>query len=89
MPVHKRKRRGKIDWYYKFDLVGATRGSRHIIRAFGFATRQAAVEAEAARRTDEHKKQELEKAGAGVDAAVPKTLATLLGRVHTSETIWV
>jgi integrase len=78
MPVHKRKRRSKIDWYYKFDLFGATRENRRIIRAFGFATRQAAAEAEATRRTDEQKKQELEKAGAGVDAAVPKTLATLL-----------
>jgi integrase len=78
MPVHKRKRRGKVDWYYKFDLVGATRENRRIIRAFGFATRQAAVEAEAARRIDEQQKQELAKAGAGVDAAVPKTLAALL-----------
>jgi len=78
MPVHKRKRRGKVDWYFKFDLQGATRGNRSIIRAFGFATRQEAVAAEATRRIDEQKKLELAKAGAGVDAPVPKTLVTLL-----------
>jgi integrase len=78
MPIHKRKKRNKVDWYYKFDLAGATRNSRRIIRAFGFATRQEAIEAEANRRIDEQKKLELAKAGAGVDAPVPKTLATLL-----------
>src|ERR1700720_68925 len=78
MPVHKRKRKGRVDWYFKFDLQGATRTTRRIIRAFGFATRQEAVDAEANRRIDEQKKAELAKAGAGVDAPVPKTLATLL-----------
>ena len=78
MAVLKRKRRGKIDWYFKFDLPGATRESRRIIRAFGFGTRQEAVAAEATRRIDEQKKAEMAKAGAGVDAPVPKTLATLL-----------
>ena len=78
MPVHKRKRNGKVDWYYKFDLPGATRESRRIIRAFGFASKQEAVDAEATRRIDEQKKQELAKAGAAKDVEVPKTLATLL-----------
>jgi hypothetical protein len=54
VPVHKRKNRsGKIVWYYKFDLDGSTRGDRTIIRAFGFPTKAAAVEAEAARRIEE------------------------------------
>jgi len=78
MPVHKRKRNGKIDWYYKFNAAGSTRGGRTIIRGFGFATRQVAIDSEAARRIEEQKKQELAKAGAGVDAVVPKTLAMLL-----------
>jgi hypothetical protein len=78
MPVHKRKRRGKIDWYYKFDLAGATRESRRIIRNFGFATRQEAVRAESSRRLTEQQKLELAKAGGDIDREVPKTLAMLL-----------
>jgi hypothetical protein len=90
MAILKRKRRGKVDWYFKFDLPGATRNSRKIIRAFGFATRQAAVEAEANRRIDEQKKLEMVKAGAGVDAPVPKTLTMLLDeffRQHAGENL--
>jgi len=56
MAIHKRKRRGKTDWFYKFDLAGATRDSRRIIRAFGFATRQEAVQAESNRRIAEQQK---------------------------------
>jgi hypothetical protein len=74
MAIHKRKRRGKIDWYYKFDLPGATRESRRIIRHFGFATRQEAVHGESSRRLAEQQKCELAKA----DREVPKTLAMLL-----------
>jgi integrase len=90
MAIHKRKKRNKVDWYFKFDLQGATRTTRRIIRAFGFATRQEAIEAEANRRIDEQKKAELAKAGAGVDAPVPKTLATLLDefiRQHACENL--
>src|ERR1017187_5878213 len=86
MAIMKRKRRGKTDWFFKFDLPGATRNSRRIIRAFGFATRKEAIAAEASRRIDEQKK--LEMAKAGVVGAVPKTLAELLNeffRVHPSE----
>src|ERR1035437_9316524 len=61
MPIHKRKKRNKVDWYYKFDLPGATRNSRRIIRGFGYATRQEAVAAEANRRLDEHQKSEMAK----------------------------
>jgi integrase len=78
MPVHKRKRRGKTDWYFKFDLPGASRDNRRIIRGFGFATRQEAIAAEASRRIDEQKKLEMAKAGGNVDAPVPKTLGSLL-----------
>jgi integrase len=78
MPVHKRKRNGKISWYYKFDGPGSTRDNRNIVRAFGFATKQEAINGEAARRIEEQKKSELAKAGSGVAAAPPKTLSTLL-----------
>jgi integrase len=90
MPVHKRKRHGKTDWYYKFDLAGRTRESRTIIRAFGFATRQEAIDAEAVRRLDEQKKLELATAGSAVAAEPPKTLATLLDeffRQHACENL--
>lgn len=78
MAILKRKRRGKVDWYFKFDLPGATRNNRRIIRGFGYATRQEAVAAEANRRMDELKKLEMARVGAGVDAPVPKTFAMLL-----------
>src|ERR1700722_12802192 len=77
MPVHKRKRNGKTTWYYKFDLAGSTRENRAIIRGFGYATKQEAIDAEAARRIDEQTKAALAKAGSGVAAAPPKTLAML------------
>ena len=32
MPLHKRKRRGKVTWYYKFDAPGSTREKRKIVR---------------------------------------------------------
>src|SRR5882757_2130074 len=79
MPAHKRRRNGKISWYFKFDAPGSTRDERNIIREFGFATKQEAVEAEAARRIAEQQKVELAKAGCGVAAAPPRTLANLLG----------
>lgn len=88
MPVHKRKRHGKVSWYYKFDLPGSTRGDRTIIREYGFATKQAAIDAEAERRIEEQKKAEQAKAGSPVAAALPKTLAMLLEeffRQHVDE----
>jgi integrase len=78
MPVHKRKRHGKISWYYKFDGPGSRRENRNIIRAFGFDTKQEAIDAEAKRRIEEQQKFELAKAGSGVAAAPPKTLAMLI-----------
>jgi hypothetical protein len=49
------------------------------IREFGFATKQAAVDAEVVRRIEEQKKYEIAKSGAaGVAAPVPTTLAMLL-----------
>src|ERR1035437_3484268 len=78
MPIHKRKKRNKVDWYFKFDLPGASRDNRRIIRGFGYLTRQEAIAAEANRRTDERQKSEMAKAGADVDREVPKTLAILL-----------
>ena len=78
MPVYKRKNpSGKIIWFYKLQPPGAKR-SVLPIREFGFATKQAAMDAEAARRIDEQQKLELRKAGSGVAAALPKTLAMLL-----------
>jgi integrase len=79
MPAYKRKRNGNITWLYKFDAPGSTRENRSIVREFGFPTKQAAVDAEVVRRTEEQKKVEMRKAGAaGVAAALPTTLAMLL-----------
>jgi len=79
MSVHKRKesRSGKI-WYYAFDGPGATRQDRRWIKGSGYATKKEAQDAESARRVEEQKKYEMAKAGAGVTAEVPKTLAMLL-----------
>ena len=78
MAVYKRKyRSGTALWYFKFQPPGSKRGSLPI-RQFGFATKRDAEEAEAKRRTEELQKQELAKAGSGVAAAPPKTLAMLL-----------
>lgn len=78
MAVHKRKRNGKVTWFYKFDAPGSTRENRRVIREYGFATRQQAIDAEVTRRTDEQKKRELANSGSGVTAAIPKTLEMLL-----------
>jgi integrase len=79
MSVHKRKyRNGRIVWRYKFDAPGSTRGDRRLIEKDGFATKKEAQDAEGLRRGEEQKKAEMAKAGAGVTAAVPTTLGTLL-----------
>jgi integrase len=80
MPVHKYTYRGsaRTAWFYKFNLPGSTRENRHIIRRWGFATKKAAEDAERERYADELQKIELAKAGVGVSAPIPKTLATLL-----------
>lgn len=77
MPVYKRTyRSGKTVWYYVFDAPGSTRHERRQITCSGFQTRREAVEAEAARRLEEQRKLELEKAGAS--PPIPKTLADLM-----------
>ncbi|MFN3323387.1 MAG: tyrosine-type recombinase/integrase [Bryobacteraceae bacterium] len=79
MPVHKQKySSGKVVWCYKFDAPGSTRENRRQIKETGFATKKEAQDAEAARRIDEQKKYEMAKAGGGVNAPMPKTLAKLL-----------
>jgi integrase len=65
-------------WFYCFNAPGSTRNNRIEIRASGFATKQEAVDAEAARRIDEHQKNEMSRTGAVVVGAIPKTLAGLL-----------
>jgi len=79
MAAYKRRNTsGRTVWYYKFQPPGATRGTLPI-RESGFGTKQEAVDAEVARRTEEQKKYQVAKAGAaGVAAAMPTTLATLL-----------
>src|SRR5712691_9865839 len=79
MPAFKKKNRsGKIVWGYMFSLPGATRKKRDRISKAGFATKQAAIEAEALRRVEEQKKRDIAQAGASVVAALPKTLSMLL-----------
>jgi integrase len=80
MPVYKRKyRSGKVVWYYQFAPPGSSRLAQNLITESGFATKQAATDAEAARRIAEQKKTEMQKRGAPrVAAALPTTLAMLL-----------
>ena len=89
MSVRKRRNAsGKVVWFYRFDAPGTTRENRREVREFGFATKQEAIDAEAARRVDEQKKYEMGKTGAVVVGAVPKTLAGLLDeffRAHADE----
>jgi integrase len=89
MAVHKRKYvSGKNVWFYRFNAPGTTRENRREVREFGFATKQEAIDAEAARRIDEQKKSEMARTGAVVFGAIPKTLAGLLDeffRQHASE----
>ena len=88
MSVYKRKYlSGTVLWYFKFQRPGATRGTLPI-RGFGFATKREAEDAEAQRRTEEQQKHDLDKAGSGVAAALPKTLSMLLDefmRQHAEE----
>jgi integrase len=89
--VSVRKRRnasGKVVWFYRFNAPGTTRENRREVREFGFATKQEATDAEAARRIDEQKKYEMARTGAVVVGAIPKTLAGLLDeffRQHAEE----
>lgn len=76
--VSKRKRRGKVTWFYMFNGPGSTRENRNIVQKWGFGTMKEAQDAEAVRRIEEQEKYELAKAGSGVAAAPPKTLGTLL-----------
>ena len=89
MPVLKRRNpSGKVVWSYRFNAPGSTRERRTEVRESGFATKQAAIDAEATRRIEEQKKFEMVKAGAGVVAALPTTLAGLLReflRQHVDE----
>ena len=75
MSVHKRKRNGKITWLFKFDAPGSTRRDRRVVREYGFATKQGAIDAEALRRIEEQKKHAF--GGSGIVAEAPKTLAAL------------
>ena len=91
MPVYKRRNTsGRTVWFYKFQPPGASRNVLPI-REFGFATKQAAVDAEVVRRTEAQQKYEMAKAGAaGVAAAMPTTLAMLLAefmKQHAQENL--
>jgi len=89
MPTHKYTlRSGKTAWFFKFNLPGSTRANRHIIRGWGFATKQEAKDGERTRYDHELHKIELAKAGSGVAAPVPTTLEMLLQeffRQHVQE----
>ena len=61
-------------WRYQFTL-GATRKDQKLIQQMGFATKQEAMAAEAARRAEEQTRRA---ATGGVAAALPTTLAMLL-----------
>jgi integrase len=79
---------GRTVWYFIFDAPDSTRANRHQIKESGFATKNEAQDAEAARRIEEKQKYELVKAGGPVNAPLPKTLAMLLDeffRQHVEE----
>src|SRR6516165_2789065 len=79
MSVYKRTYgSGRIVWHYVFPVPGSTREKRLRITASGFATKGDAQEAEAIRRTEEHQKREMARAGASVVAQAPRTLGMLL-----------
>jgi integrase len=79
MPVYKSKNpTGPVRWGYMFSLPGSTREDRRRKYKSGFATKREAENAEARRRIEESQKLELAKAGSGVAAAPPRTLAMLL-----------
>jgi hypothetical protein len=84
MAVRKRKyRSGHVSWSYVFEGPGSTRELRRQITESGFATKQAAVDAEAIRRAEEKKKHEIEKALGDSVAPLPKTLGMLLNEFFT------
>jgi integrase len=74
----RRYRSGEEGWAFQFALPGSTRTDRRRITESGFATKREAEAAEATRRIEEQQKLELAKAGAGIAAAPPKNLSTLL-----------
>jgi integrase len=91
--VKKRKNpSGKTVWFYCFDAPASTRTDRRRIREFGFATKDEATKAEAARRIEEQQKYDLARAGSSVAAAPPKTLSGLMEeffRQHAQEKLAV
>ncbi len=79
------KRNGKINWYYASDMPCSGRQRRSRAQGCGFATKK---EAATARRIEGQKKIEMAKAGSGVAAAVPISLAGLMQeffRLHVDE----
>src|ERR1700690_635310 len=88
MPVYRRKyRSGKVGWYFQFALSGSTRQNQNLVTESGFATKQAARDAEAVRRAEELLRQA---ATGGVAAPMPTTLAMLLAefmKQHAEENL--
>jgi integrase len=79
MTGYKRKNfSGKIVWRYKFAGAESTRENEIHITKSGFATKNEALAAETARRTEDSRKAEAKKRGAPVAAALPTTLAMLM-----------
>lgn len=79
MAVRKRKyRSGHVAWSYVFEAPGSTREKRQQITESGFATKGAAIDAEAIRRVEEQKKHEIEQTLGDSVAPLPKSLGMLL-----------
>src|SRR5947209_1845278 len=76
MAVFKRKlKAGGHVWAFWFDAPGSTRDNRKQITGSGFASKKAAQDAEAQRRTEVQRECDLQKATPG---EVPGTLGSLL-----------
>ena len=54
MPVLKRKRNNKIEWFFQFSTSGSTREQRRLIRGYGYKSKEEAINTEAARRLHEN-----------------------------------
>ena len=84
MPIEKVKREDGFTWGYRFDAPGSTRTSRKRVRAAGFSTKKAAIDAETAARVDEQRKYELSLQG---PAPLPKTLRDMLDEFLSSTSV--
>jgi len=84
MPIRKRITKSGVSWGYYLNRPGSTRACRQQITAWGFATKKAAVDAEAARRLELQAESSARQRG--VTGEVPATLRELIARFFEEHT---